>query len=114
MLRAASAAAALALAAGGAAGAAAPAQQFARQLRASLQAYYSRTQPGLVITSVACSIPAAGTAGTCRARFTRAAKRADGVFVIGLRIDRRTGSVATRTLSVSCRDARTGARLPCF
>jgi hypothetical protein len=110
----AAAAAAVALAAGGPARAATPAQQFARQLKASLEAYYARTQPGLVITSVSCSIPAGGTTGTCRARFTRAARQAEGVFVIGLRIDRATGEVATRTRSVSCRDARTGARLACF
>jgi hypothetical protein len=114
VLRAAAAAAAVALAAGAAAGAATPAQQLARQLKASLQAYYARTQPGLVITSVACSIPAGGATGTCRAQFRRAAMQAEGVFVIGLRIDRGTGSVATRTLSVSCRDARTGVRLRCL
>jgi hypothetical protein len=87
------------------------AQHFARQLKASLQASDTRTQPGLVITSVGCSIPAGGTTGSS-ARFTRPAKRADGIFVIGLRIDRRTSSVATRTVSVSCRDARNGRPAP--
>ena len=114
MLRAAALAAAAALATAGLALAATPARQFARELKASMQSYYTRTQPGLRITGVTCAIPAAGTTGTCHAAFTRASEQAVGVFVIGLAIDRSTGDVKTRTLSVSCRDAKTGARVACF
>lgn len=113
MLRAAVLVVALALAASSTAAAASPSALFAKRLKTSMQSYYDKAIPGLKITTVTCSIPAAGSTGRCRAHFTITAKRAKGVFVIGLTINRSTGNVRTKTLSATCLDSKTGAKLKC-
>jgi hypothetical protein len=105
--------AAAALAAGPPAGAATPAARLAKSLKTSMQAYYHKGTPGLKITTVTCKIAASGATARCHAHFTVKSERAVGVFQVAATIDRSTGGVRTRTLSVTCKDSKTGAKLTC-
>jgi len=110
VLRAATVAAALLVTA--TAGAATPAQGLARQLKASMQSYYAKSEPGLRFTTVTCKISGDRTTARCNAQFTVAAKHAAGVFVVAL-TGAAGGTVTTKALSVSCKDTRTGKKLAC-
>jgi hypothetical protein len=94
--------------------AATPAQQFAKQLKRSMQTYYNRADPGLKITTVTCRVAKNDRTGRCNARFTRASQRARGLFVIGVTIDPATGNVKTKTLSAACTDSKTHKKISCF
>jgi hypothetical protein len=113
VLRRAAAGALLACALAAPALAATPSVALARKLKGSMQAYYAKTQPGLVVTTVACTIASSGKSARCQAHFAVAAKRAVGVFTLSVLIDTSTGTVTTRTVAASCKDAKTGARLSC-
>jgi hypothetical protein len=103
LLTAAAAAAALALT---------PAQGLARRLKASMTSYYAKSDPGLKFTTVTCKIATDGTTARCNARFTVASKHAAGVFVVSV-TGGAGGNVTTKTLSVSCKDTRTGKKIAC-
>jgi hypothetical protein len=94
------------------AGGVTPAQGLARQLKTSMQAYYARSVPGLRFTTVTCKISADRASARCNAHFTVASKHAAGVFVVAVAAAT-GGKVTTKTLSVTCRDTRTGARRAC-
>jgi hypothetical protein len=102
----------LSTAAAAAALAATPAQGLARQLKASMAAYYGKSDPGLKFTTVTCKISSDRTTARCHARFTVAAKHASGVFVVAVS-GAAGGNVSTKTLSVSCKDSRTGKKIAC-
>jgi len=106
------AAVAAALAVTSAAGAVTPAQGLAEQLRASMKAYYAKSDPGLKLTTVACKISANLTTARCNAHFTVSSKHATGVFVVAV-TGAVGGNVTTKALSVSCQDTRTGEKLAC-
>ena len=110
MLRAVAVAAALMVTAS--AGAVTPAQGLARQLKASMQSYYARSEPGLKFTTVTCKIAGDRTSARCHAHFTFASKHAAGVFVVAV-TGTGGGTVQTKTLSVSCTDTRTGKKRGC-
>jgi hypothetical protein len=95
-----------------AAGAATPAQGLAKQLKASMQSYYARSEPGLRFTTVTCKISRARTSARCNAHFTFASKHAAGVFVVAV-AGAGGGTVQTKTLSVRCTDTRTGKKRAC-
>ena len=103
MLTAAATAAALALT---------PAQGLARRLKASMTSYYAKSDPGLKFTTVTCKIATDGTTARCNARFTVVSKHASGVFVVAV-TGGVGGNVSTKTLSVSCKDIRTGTKIAC-
>ena len=103
MLTAAAAAAALALT---------PAQGLARRLKASMTSYYAKSDPGLKFTTVTCKIAPDRTTARCNARFTVASKQAAGVFVVSV-TGGAGGNVTTKTLSVSCKETRTGKKVAC-
>jgi hypothetical protein len=89
-----------------------PAQGLAAQLKTSMTAYYRKSDPGLKFTTVTCKIAADRTAARCNARFTVVSKHAAGVFVVAV-TGVAGGNVRTKTLSVSCKDTRTGKKLAC-
>jgi hypothetical protein len=101
-----------ALATSATAGAVTPAAGLAKQLKASMQAYYEKGNPGLKITTVTCKIARNRTTARCNAHFKVASKHALGVFVVSVQ-GASGGSVTTKTLSVSCQDSRTGAKRAC-
>ncbi|HUK45623.1 MAG TPA: hypothetical protein VLV28_10025 [Gaiellaceae bacterium] len=113
MLRAAALALTAALALSAAASAMTPAQALAKQLKKSMQAYYTKSNPGLKITTVKCTIAKSGKSGHCVAHFTVASQHAEGVFQLQETIDPTIGSVSTKTVGVSCKDTRTGKKRPC-
>jgi hypothetical protein len=90
------------------AAASSPAAGLAKQLKASMQAYYKKT--GLKITTASCKIAASGSSARCNVRFAAPAARAVGVFVVSVTQTSR-GEAQTKTLSVSCKDSKTGAKL---
>jgi hypothetical protein len=89
-----------------------PAQGLAAQLKASMTAYYAKSDPGLKFTTVTCRIASDRTTARCNAHFTLAAKHAAGVFVVAV-TGAAGGRVRTRTLSVSCTDTRSGKKRAC-
>jgi hypothetical protein len=89
-----------------------PAQGLARRLKASMTSYYAGSDPGLKFTTVTCKIATDGTTARCNARFAVASKNAAGVFVVSVR-GGAGGNVTTKTLSVSCKDTRTGKKIAC-
>ena len=89
-----------------------PAQGLARQLKASMTAYYRKSDPGLKLTTVTCKISSDRTTARCNAHFTVISKHADGVFVVAV-TGGSGGNVSTKTLSVSCKDTRTGKKIAC-
>jgi hypothetical protein len=89
-----------------------PAQGLAAQLKASMSSYYKKSNPGLKFTTVTCKISSDRTTARCNAHFTVVSKRAAGVFVVAV-TGAANGNVSTKTLSVSCRDTRTGKKLIC-
>jgi hypothetical protein len=103
----------LALAGSTGAVAASPALMLAKSLKASMQASYDKSYPGLELTTVSCVIAADGRSAHCQAHFTISAQRLDGLFQVSALIDRTTGGVHTRTLSVACTDAKTGTHAAC-
>jgi hypothetical protein len=90
------------------AGATSPAAGLAKQLKASMQAYYKKA--GLKITTATCKIAAGGSSARCNVHFAAPAARTVGVFVIGV-TETSSGEARTKTLSVSCKDSKTGAKL---
>jgi hypothetical protein len=110
VLRAAAVAAALAVTAS--AGAVTPERGLARQLKASMQTFYARSEPGLKFTTVTCKISKNRTSARCNAHFTFVSKHAAGVFVVAV-MGTGGGRVQTKTLSVSCTDTRTGKKRAC-
>jgi len=89
-----------------------PAQGLARQLKASMASYYAKRDPGLQLTTVRCKIATDRTTARCNAHFTVASKHAAGVFVVSV-TGGTGGDVTTKTLSVSCKDTRTGKKIAC-
>ena len=85
-----------------------PAVGIARAVKSSIQAYY----PTLKFGKVTCSISAGRTSAICLAHFTAPAKQAVGVFTIKV-TETAAGQAVTKTLAVSCKDAKTGAKLKC-
>ena len=114
MLRTVAVAATAALLACASAVAATPAQMLAAKLKADMQGYYTKTQPGLKMTTVTCTIAKTGKTARCQAHFAVPKARAVGLFVLAVKIDTSTGGVTTKTLSATCKDAKTGAKLSCF
>jgi hypothetical protein len=114
VLRAAALVATASLLACASASAATPAQMLAAKLKADMQSYYTKTQPGLKLTRVTCTIAKPGTSARCQARFAVPKQRAVGLFVLAIKIDTATGGVTTKTVSATCKDAKTGAKLSCF
>jgi hypothetical protein len=102
-------AAALALSA--AAAAVSPAVGLARQLKSSMQSYYAKS--GLTFTTVTCTIAAARTTATCKAHFKAPAKQAVGIFTVKV-TETTAGNAQTRTVAVTCKDSKTGAKVGCF
>ena len=96
----------------GAASAASPAVGLAKQLKASMQAYYAKGNPGLKITTVTCTIAKDRTTARCNAHFTVVSKHAVGVFAVAIQ-GVGGGNATTKTLSVACKDSRTGAKRAC-
>jgi hypothetical protein len=90
------------------AGATTPAAGLAKQLKASMQAYYKKS--GLKITTASCKITADRSSARCNVHFAAPAARAVGVFVVRVTATS-NGEAQTKTLSVSCRDSKTGAKL---
>jgi hypothetical protein len=87
-----------------------PAQGLAAQLKASMTAYYAKSEPGLELTTATCKIAADRTTARCEAHFTVIARHAAGVFVVAVT---GAGGGQVRTLSVSCTDTRTGKKRAC-
>ena len=110
MLRAAAVAAGLAVTA--TAAGATPAQGLAKELKASMQSYYAKSDPGLKFTTVTCKIASDRSSARCNAHFTVVSKHAAGVFVVSV-TGGTGGSAQTKTLSVSCKDTRTGKKRSC-
>ncbi len=73
-----------------------------------MQAYYKKA--GLKITTATCKIAASGSSARCNVHFAAPAARAVGVFVVGV-TETSSGEARTKTLSVSCKDSKTGAKL---
>jgi hypothetical protein len=113
VLRALAAAVVAAVALTAAAGAATPNAMLAARLKANMQAFYTKAAPGLKITTVSCRIAANRASARCAAHFTVTAKQAIGVFQVAVAINTATGGVQTKTLSATCKDAKTGAKLTC-
>ncbi len=90
------------------AGAASPAAGLAKQLKASMQAYYKKA--GLTITTASCKIAASRSSARCNVHFAAPAARVVGVFVVSV-VETSSGEARTKTLSVSCKDSKTGAKL---
>jgi hypothetical protein len=89
-----------------------PAQGLARELKASMTSYYKKSDPGLKFTTVTCKISSDQTTARCNAHFTVVAKHASGVFVVAV-TGGTGGNARTKTLSVSCKDTRTGKKISC-
>jgi hypothetical protein len=89
-----------------------PAQGLARQLKASMTSYYAKSDPGLKFTTVTCKISSDQTTARCNAHFTVVSKHANGVFVVAV-TGATGGNVSTKTLSVSCKDTRSGKKIAC-
>jgi hypothetical protein len=89
-----------------------PAQGLALQLKASMTSYYAKSDPGLKFTTVTCKISSNQTTARCNAHFTVVSKHADGVFVVAV-AGGAGGNVSTKTLSVSCKDTRSGKKIAC-
>ena len=83
-----------------------------RHCSIDMTAYYAKSDPGLKFTTVTCKIASDRTTARCNAHFTLAAKHAAGVFVVAV-TGAAGGIVTTKTLSVSCKDTRTGKQLAC-
>ena len=77
-----------------------------------MQAYYAKGNPGLEITTVTCAIAKDRTTARCHAHFTVVSKHAAGVFVVAIQ-GVGGGNATTKTLSVTCKDSRTGAKRAC-
>jgi hypothetical protein len=95
----------------GVAGAVSPAVGLAKQLKGSMQSYYAKSD--LKFTTVTCKIAANGSVANCQAHFTVAAKRAVGVFQVRV-TQTASGTARTKTISVACKDSKTGAKVSCF
>jgi hypothetical protein len=89
-----------------------PAEGLAAQLKTSMTAYYRKSDPGLKFTTVTCKIASGRTSARCNAHFTVVSRHAAGVFVVAV-TGAAGGNVRTKTLSVSCKDTRTGKKLAC-
>jgi hypothetical protein len=111
--RAVAALAGLALLAAVPAGAATPDTKLAATLKNQMQKYYDKQVQGLKMTTVVCKIVPAGTSATCTADFTVVSKRAAGIFKLSVKINRKTGSISTKTTSAKCFDSKTHAKLTC-
>jgi hypothetical protein len=77
-----------------------------------MSSYYEKSDPGLRFTTVTCKISSDQTSARCNAHFTVTSKHANGVFVVAVR-GGAGGNVSTKTLSVSCKDTRTGKKIAC-
>lgn len=91
-----------------AAGATSPAAGLAKQLKASMQAYYKKA--GLKITTTSCKIAGNQESARCNVHFAAPAARAVGLFVVRV-TETSAGEAKTKTLSVTCKDSKTGAKL---
>jgi hypothetical protein len=90
------------------AGATSPAAGLAKQLKASMQAYYKKA--GLKLTTATCKIAANQESARCNVHFSAPAARAVGLFVVSV-TETASGEAKTKTLSVTCKDSKTGAKL---
>jgi hypothetical protein len=113
VLRALTVALAIALAASAAASATSPAAGLAKQLGSSMQSYYKSHVPGLKITTVSCKIASTGSSAACKAHFTIVKAREIGVFGVNV-TETAAGSAQTKTVSIACRDSKTGKSVKCF
>ncbi len=89
------------------------AAMLAASLKTSMRSYYARTWPGLRLTGVTCTLSANEQHGSCQARFTLASRGLVGVFGLSETIDRSSGVVHTRTVSLACTNPKSGARASC-
>ena len=101
------------LAASAAATAATPSAMLAKSLKSSLQATYNAHHSGFKFTTLTCKIAAAGTTASCQAHFTDASARAVGVLQVHVTIDRSTGAVNYKAVSIKCTDSKTGKAFAC-
>lgn len=111
------AAAALAAAVLAPAALAAPADPAAAKLAVSLKTSmtktYKATVPGLVFTTVSCTLAKDRTSGRCAAAFTWKAQKRKGVYQVQTKIDTSTGGVQWRAISVACTSTATGKKIAC-
>jgi hypothetical protein len=85
----------------------------AKSLKADIQKKIGPQIPGFTVTKVTCTLVKSHKSGRCKAYFTRKLERAKGVYVIAVTVNTKTGVIRPRTLSVSCTDTKTGARVGC-